>query len=138
MRTWIKEKWAWLKAKVITICRKIKLWLYALMIALGVFVAVPGEAEIKTFNWVNPTEYVDGAPLDSADIQEIRIYCDNDSVPFIVSLGDATTADSNFIVGIHTCFATAVVNDIESAPSNVLSFEISPVASEPVTDFSVN
>lgn len=127
IKNWFIEAW-----------RKIKLWFVALMVVLGVFVALPTEAEIKTFTWINPTEYVDEAPLDPADIQEIRIYCDYDPVPVIVSLGDATTASRNFSVGTYTCVATAVVNDIESANSNELTFEILPVASEPPSGFTVN
>ena len=121
--------WKRIKAKMKAAWRKTKLWVYALLVSLGVIVAIPSEAEIKTFIWTNPTQFVNGLALDPADIQEIRIYCDGDSVPVIVSLGSLTTANSNFLVGSHTCFATAGVGNLESAHSNEVTFEISPVAS---------
>ena len=127
-----------IKAKLRKAWRKIKLWFVAVLVSLGVFVAMPTEAEVKTFNWINPTQYVDGTALDSADIEEIRIYCDADPVPVIVSLADATTADSNFAVGEHTCTATAVVGGIESERSNAVTFEVLPVASAAPSGFEVS
>ena len=127
-----------IKAKLRKAWAKIKLWFIALMVSLGVFVAMPTEAEVKTFNWINPTQFVDGSALDPSHIQEIRIYCDGDAVPVLVSLGDATTAASNFAVGEHTCTATAIVGDIESAHSNTLTFEVLPVASAAPSGFEVS
>lgn len=103
-------------------------------VAAGVLLLVllclsPGWAEAHEFQWVAPTEYVNGAELDPADLAEFRLYCAGavvDTFP-----GEARAGAVPFAPGsTHTCHLTAVdVDANESDPSNEVT--ITEPASRP-------
>jgi len=87
----------------------------------------------KTFNWEPPTEREDATPLDNADIQEYRIYCDGDlTTPIHVQPNEPLNTDTwqapaeTFALGTHDCVATAVdTGGKESLVSNTVNFTVS-------------
>lgn len=61
-------------------------WIMSALIAIcftmaGIGVAKAAEERTATLRWANPTEYVNGDPLDAADIAGYHIYWEEGSEP---------------------------------------------------------
>lgn len=108
MKDYLKRAW-----------NKTKAWVYALLVALGLIVAVPVGAGAMNFSWTNPTQNVDATPFDPAtELAEIRIYCNGDTTPTFVSVGDAVSLEVIVEPGTYVCYATAFsIYGQESGPS---------------------
>ena len=102
---------------------RFKVWVYGLLIAIGLITVPMVMAGPIGFTWTNPTQNTDGTLFDAATEQaEIRIYCNGDATPTFVSLGAATALNEITSPGTYTCFATAVnVEGTESGPSNTVT-----------------
>jgi hypothetical protein len=83
--------------------------------------------EPKTFQWTPPTEYEDGSALVNSDIDEYRIYCNEQLIAVVENVNNTNSWTSgNFSPGSYSCNATAVVGTEESSPSNTITFFVSP------------
>ena len=93
----------------------------------------------KTFNWLPPTQYVDGTPLPDGEIESYNIYCNSallGNVPNTGSTDQWTSAPLSD--GAHDCYATTVAtNGEESDPSNSVNFTVLPSKPEAPTTFTV-
>jgi len=126
MKKWIKTKFhnGWIRAKR---------WWVALLVALGLIVAVPALAGMLSLSWTNPEQRTDGTAFDAATEQaEIRIYCNGDTSPTFVSPGDADAMDQITAASEYTCYATALDTDgQESDPSNTVTKTVLPARPNP-------
>lgn len=80
---------------------------------------------IVTF--VPPTEYVDGTPLNEADIDHYSVYCDGSyikDVPNDFSRQFTLGLDDRLAPGSHTCGLSDTVAGIESVLSNTKDFPL--------------
>ena len=106
------KMWKRFKAKVKRAWGQFKTWFYGILISLGLVVAMPTVAGPISFGWTNATERTDGTVFDPATEQaEIRLYCNGDTDPTFVSLGDANALDVITAPGIYDCYATTVDTD---------------------------
>ena len=83
-----------------------------------------------TLNWTNPSEYVDGSPIEAGDLDAIRVECyrGNDTVPTFTSTvpdnGEGLLQSETYVnaipsPGTYSCVAYAIVIDgTESDASN--------------------
>lgn len=111
IKAWFRKTWA-----------KIKKWVYGILAALGLVVAMPTVAGPISFSWINATQRIDGSVFDPGTEQaEIRLYCNGDIAPTFTSPGDANVLDAIVAPGIYTCYATTVdTNGVESMASNTV------------------
>ena len=116
---------------------KIKRWVYALLIALGII--IPAMAALKDFTYTPATFYEDGTPLPIEQIAETRLYCNGELV------ASEAGADGDFTSvllapGDYDCYGTHVAtNGLESAPSGSVVFTVLPeVAPNPPESLGVN
>ena len=112
--------WKTIKLKTKAAWTRMKSWALAILVALGLVVALPIEAGPISFTWTNPVQNTDGTPFDPAtELAEIRLYCNGDLTPTFVSPGSANALDAITAPGTYVCYATAVnIEGTESAPSN--------------------
>lgn len=114
--------------------RLIMVLVSGIMIAPLVFAIAP-----KTFSWVPPTEYVDGAPLPDDEIASYNIYCNSVLLANVPNTGGTNTWTSDPLPdGSYSCFATTIaVNGEESDPSNSANFTVLPSKPGAPTTFTV-
>ena len=126
MRNWFRRIWA-----------KIKGWIYALLIALGLI--VPAIAALKDFTYTRATQYEDGTPLPLEQIAETRLYCNGELVASEAG-ADGDFAGVLLAPGNYDCYGTHVAtNGLESQPSASITFAVLPeVAPDPPLDVGVN
>ena len=126
MKNWMKKSW-----------QKMKAWVYALLVAIGIVSGGLALAVPVGYSWTNPTQNTDGSPFDAATEQaEVRLYCGVDPVAFVpetpsavqsesttaVSPGDATDLVVDLLPGTHVCFATVFdIYGYESGPSGTVT-----------------
>ncbi len=112
--------WRRTKRKVIRVWNRFKAWIYGILVALGLVVAVPIQAGPIHIEWTNAITRTDGSVFDPATEQaEIRIYCNGDISPTFTSLGDANVLDEITAPGTYDCYGTTVDTDgVESMASN--------------------
>jgi hypothetical protein len=111
-----------------------KLLLCLLLCAPLTFAIAP-----KEFNWIPPTQYVDGTALPDAEIESYNIYCNSVLLGNVPNTGgtDSWTSDP-LPDGTYSCFATTIAsNGEESDPSNAANFTVLPSKPEAPTNFSV-
>ena len=125
--------WTTIKVKARAAWLKVKAWVYAGLVAIGLVAAPAAMSATKDFSWTNPTTRVDGSAYDAATEQvEVRIYCDGDTAPTFVAAGAATALTGDFSFGNHSCFATVVDQyGQESDPSNTVTFVLTPARPNP-------
>lgn len=93
----------------------------------------------KTFEWVPPTENVDGTPLTDAEIASYNIYCNS----VVLSNVPNTSGTNSWVspplpAGDFICHATTIgVNGEESPNSNTVNFTVAPSVPGAPTNFSV-
>ena len=103
--------------------------LAALLVTASVC-AQQGYPRDITLSWENPSQYVDGSPIEAGDLESVRIECyrQNDPTPAFTSTvpdtgeGQSQTETFTGVIpqpGTYNCFAYAIVVDgTESDPSN--------------------
>ncbi len=72
-------------------------------------------AETVTFNWTAPTEYSDNSPLNPEDLEQFKIYC-NDDAPIFVE-PDKRSHNVTLFPGTYTCHVTTSARGQESDAS---------------------
>ena len=116
---------------------KIKRWVYALLIALGII--IPAMAALKDFTYTPATFYEDGTPLPIEQIAETRLYCNGE---LVASEAGADGDFTNVLLapGDYDCYGTHVAtNGLESGPSGSVVFTVLPeVAPNPPESLGVN
>lgn len=93
----------------------------------------------KTFQWTPPTQYVDGTPLNDADIASYNIYCNGSLLANVTNTGGTDVYESGLLpTGTYSCTATTVtVEGVESAESNSTNFTVDPSVPEAPSGFTV-
>jgi hypothetical protein len=95
-----------------------------------------GAQETKTFSWVAPTTYVNGAPLPASEIAGYTISC---ATRTLTVNGPVTSFSAEFEPGIYVCSAvTRATNGEVSNPSNTVSFSVAPPRPNAPAVFSVD
>lgn len=90
----------------------------ALMIGLSYSIVYVLTAPDPTeFDWQVPAEYVEAVDEDN----HYKVYCD-DNPPIRVAIGNTSYDLMYMTPGKHTCYMTVVVDGVESAPSNRITF----------------
>ena len=118
MKSWFRKA----RTKARKAWTRTKAWVYGILVALGLVVAMPTVAGPISFSWTNATTRTDGTVFDPATEQaEIRLYCNGDASPTFTSPGDANVLDAIVAPGTYTCYATTVDTDgVESMASNTV------------------
>lgn len=113
--------------------------LFSVAVALTVSFAfaVPVDAV-----WDLPTEREDGSPLDSSEIESVRIYCktlNGSEAPTLRAsyIGPVTSGTWEMSPGEYECHAAAFAGQ-ESAPSNTQTFQVVAARPNPPTNFIVD
>jgi hypothetical protein len=92
------------------------------------------EYKDRVFQWTAPTECVDGTDISNCPLTEYRLYCDNLSIPYSVpetELSYTAPATDFPVGGPYTCYATALSGQLESDPSNTITFSVVATQSPP-------
>ena len=109
--------------------RKITVFLLALAVAAAAYAAS------LTANWINPTQYEDGSPLNPAtDIVRIDFYCNgDDTTPLFTSNGGASSIVVDLPPGVYECYGIVVAtNGQSSIPSELKTFTVIAPAPFPI------
>lgn len=101
----------------------------ALLLLAGLTFQVQPQALPTSYiiSFEPPTEYVDGTPLNEADIQKYSVYCDGawiKDVPNDFSRQFTLGLDDGLAPGSHTCGLSDWVGDLESVLSNTKDFPL--------------
>jgi hypothetical protein len=102
------------------------------------FLATQAYADqVKTFTWVQPTQYTDGSSLPVAQIAGYTLACTPGTISVPVPTG--TTFQRSFTPGNWSCnLSTRATNGQVSAPSGNVTFTVAqPVPAAP-SGFSVD
>ena len=119
MRNWLKKQWA-----------KFKLWVYGLLVALGLMAAPLLYAEVINFTYTRATQYDNGDLMPIEEIQFTRLYCDGSLMA--EEPGADQNIEGNLGIGTHDCYATHVdIYDRESLPSNSVQRIVDPPGTGP-------
>jgi len=126
--------WRRTKRKVIRAWNRFKAWGYAILVALGLVVAIPTQAIEMTVTYTRATEYMDGTPMPLSDIQESRLYCDG--VLVSTELGADQDWNPNMAAGTYQCYGTHVdILGRESGRSNTVTKTVIPgLPNPPILD----
>ncbi len=118
-KIWLKAKWT-----------KLKAWVLALLVALGLVAAPLLYAEVVTFTYARATQYDNGVLMPLDEIQFTRLYCDGSMVA--EEPGADLDIEGNLGIGTHDCYGTHVdIYDRESVPSNTVQRIVSPPGTGP-------
>lgn len=107
IKAWFNK--AWLKAK-----KAFKYAITSIAIFFGANIALAQEVELL---WTAPIEYTDNSPILAVDSISYNVYCDAEAVVSVITLSYLTDRTP----GTYTCYVTAVVNGVESDPSNTVT-----------------
>lgn len=119
MKNWLYRQWM-----------RFRVWLTAMLAAMGLIVAASLYAETVTFTYTRATSYDNGVPMPLTEIQFTRLYCDGALANEEPGADEDITADLG--VGSHDCYATHVdIYDRESLPSNTVTRVVSPPGTGP-------
>jgi len=109
---------------------KMKAWVIALLITLGVIVGPLVYSETISFTYVRATQFDDGSPMPETDIQFTRLYCDGSLAA--EEPGADQSIDGDLSIGSHDCYGTHVdIYDRESLPSNTVTRIVDPPGTGP-------
>lgn len=117
-----------------------KLWSRTMRMLVGLAMVITGgtiHAQAPdyprdiTLTWTNPSQYVDGSPIEAGDLESIRIECANQAQPTVLVVNETFpdngegAQQSNTWVGVipnpgnYICYGWAiVVGGISSDASN--------------------
>jgi len=95
----------------------------------------------KDFDWIPPTERVDGAPLADSEIAAYRILCNGSQVVEVPNTGGTNSwqsPDGAFPPGDYSCTARTVdTAGLVSEDSAPVVFTVDPAAPNPPSGLSV-
>ena len=118
----------WIKAKLYNGWLRLKKWAIAILVALGIIVAVPilpVEAVMVEFTYTRATEYTDATPMPLAEIANTNLYCNG---ALVVSEPGADEAfNPDMVPGVYDCYATHIdIYGRESGMSNTVQKTVLP------------
>lgn len=117
--------WKRIRAKSRAAWTKMKLWVYALLVSIGVITTITAVAVPVDGTYTRATTYDDGSSMPLSDIGLTRIYCDG----LIVSeeAGADEDWDADMLPGTYTCYGTHVdIFQRESIPSPSIQKQVFP------------
>lgn len=126
--------WKRMRSKTIDMWSKFKFWVYALLVSVGVIIALPAAAVTVEFTYTRATEYTDLTPMPIAEIAETRLYCNGTLIA--TELGADESFNPDMTPATYDCYATHIdIYGRESNPSNTVQKVVLPgLPNPPVLD----